>query len=129
MHKKDEDLSKKLPYYCQIFGIKTLKPPNITNLIDEENIIKIGNYAFTVIYTPGHTQGGISYKIENNVFVGDTLFNNSIGRTDLPGGSLSTLLKSIKNKLFSLDDNIKVFCGHGPSTTIGYEKKNNIFLK
>jgi glyoxylase-like metal-dependent hydrolase (beta-lactamase superfamily II) len=129
MHQNDKEIANNLPTYCQMFGLEVLKPPKITNFISDENSIVIDDYAFNVIYTPGHTPGSISYKIGNNIFVGDTLFNNSIGRTDLPGGSFSILVNSIKNKLFLLDDNMKVFCGHGNDTTIGYEKKYNIFLK
>ncbi len=129
MHEEDQEISKNLPTYCQMFGLEILKPPKITNLISDENSIEIANYTFNIIKTPGHTPGGLSYMIGNIVFVGDTLFNNSIGRTDLPGGSFSVLVNSIKDKLFLLDDKVKVYSGHGPVTTIGYEKKNNIFLK
>ena len=81
-----------------------------------------------VIHTPGHTEGGVCYLIEDNLFSGDTLFRGSVGRTDLFGGNFSKLSDSIKNKLFKLDNDIKVFPGHGPMTTIGYEKKYNEIL-
>lgn len=84
---------------------------------------------FKCIYTPGHTNCGVCYLAENNIFVGDTLFLRSVGRTDLPTGDASTLVNSIKTRLYTLDDDIKVYSGHGKPTTIGYEKKYNFFVK
>ena len=81
-----------------------------------------------VIHTPGHTEGGVCYLLNDNLFSGDTLFMGSVGRTDLFGGNFDKLSDSVKNKLFKLDDNIKVYPGHGPKTTIGYEKKHNEIL-
>lgn len=86
------------------------------------------NYKIKVIHTPGHTPGGVSFLVDNYLFSGDTLFKLSIGRTDFPGGSYSNLIESIKNKLFLLPDDTKVFPGHMEETTIGFEKKNNPFL-
>jgi len=80
-----------------------------------------------VIHTPGHTPGGISLSTDGVVFVGDTLFAGSIGRTDLPGGDYDTLISSIRKKLFQLPDTVRVLCGHGPETTIGIEKRTNPF--
>ncbi|MFL0267873.1 MBL fold metallo-hydrolase [Candidatus Clostridium radicumherbarum] len=88
----------------------------------------IGNIVIEVIETPGHTPGGVCYKAENNLFTGDTLFLRSIGRTDLTGGNFETLINSINNKLLVLDEAVNVYPGHGPMTTIGYEKVNNSFL-
>ncbi len=84
---------------------------------------------FKCIYTPGHTSCGVCYLAENNLFAGDTLFLRSIGRTDMPTGSADELVKSIKTKLYTLDDDVKIYSGHGNSTTIGYEKKYNFFVK
>ena len=91
--------------------------------------ITLGNKSITVIHTPGHSPGCVCYYLDNNVFVGDTLFSGSIGRTDLPGGSYETLINSIKEKLLPLGDSTVVYPGHGPSTTIENEKENNPFLK
>ncbi|PKL85738.1 MAG: MBL fold metallo-hydrolase [Ignavibacteriae bacterium HGW-Ignavibacteriae-1] len=99
-------------------------------LITHDDEIKIGNLLFKVVHTPGHTEGGICL-IEHNhkiIFAGDTIFNEGIGRVDLPGGSMDTLLNSIKNELMSLPDNFKIYSGHGPATTIGWERRRNPFL-
>jgi len=92
-------------------------------LSDEEDFA-----GMKVLYTPGHTAGGISLVCNGFVLTGDTLFAGSIGRSDLPTGDLKDLFSSIKNRLFALPDNYIVYPGHGPKSTIGYEKKNNPFL-
>lgn len=88
----------------------------------------LGNLEVSVIHTPGHTKGGVCFKIGDNLFSGDTLFKGSIGRSDLYGGNPKVLIKSIKEKLFRLGDDIKVWPGHGDSTTIGEEKLFNPYL-
>ena len=90
--------------------------------------IKVGDLEFTVIETPGHTVGGVCYLIEDCLFSGDTLFFESIGRTDFPGGDISVLNKSLK-KLMELPDNIAVFAGHGESSTIEHERQFNPFIE
>lgn len=105
-----------------------IKPFNADMLLDDGEITEIGDITLKTIHTPGHTKGSVGYLIENNLFSGDTLFNLSVGRTDFPGGNTKQLLNSVK-KLFALDDNTKVFSGHGATTTIGYEKINNPYIK
>ena len=97
-------------------------------LRDEQQIELIG-CKIKVLYTPGHTQGGVCYYFpeEKILFSGDTLFMESVGRTDFPTGNPVTLIRSIQEKLFVLADDVKVYCGHGPSTSIGYEKRYNPF--
>jgi len=92
--------------------------------------LKCGDIYFDVLHTPGHSPGCICFSNEEQkiAFVGDTLFRTSIGRTDLYGGDYDTLINSIKTKLWKLDDNTNVYCGHGINTTIEFEKKNNPFL-
>jgi glyoxylase-like metal-dependent hydrolase (beta-lactamase superfamily II) len=104
--------------------------PDPDHLVEDEQSVTIGSLQFTVLATPGHTPGGVCYLDEraNLVFTGDSLFWGSIGRTDLPGGSLNTLLDSIKTKLLKLPDGITCYPGHGPKTTIGAEKSQNPFL-
>lgn len=94
----------------------------------KDKVFKLGDRQISCIETPGHTLGGVCFLIENNLFTGDTLFLRSIGRTDLRGGSFDTLIESIKNKLLILDDNIIVYPGHGPQTSIRYERENNPFI-
>lgn len=103
--------------------------PAADQFVKAGDIIKIGNTVeLEVIHTPGHSPGGICLKTGNIIFVGDTLFRGSIGRTDFPGGSYDELIKNIKEKLLCYDDEVVAYPGHGPSTTIGFERENNPFL-
>lgn len=98
-------------------------------LVSENEEISFGNTALKVLHTPGHTVGSMSLYAPGVVFTGDALFEGSIGRTDFPGGSFNTLISSIKEKLFSLPDETKVFPGHGGPTTIGTEKRYNFYVR
>jgi hydroxyacylglutathione hydrolase len=91
--------------------------------------IQVGTLNLKVLHTPGHTKDGISLLGDNAVFTGDALFAGSVGRTDFVGGSYEELMRSIKTKLLPLPDSFKVYCGHGPATTIGNEKRHNPFLQ
>jgi len=99
--------------------------------LKEGTVIKVGNEQLEIKFTPGHSPGSVSFYHEAGGFVigGDVLFNGSIGRTDLPGGDLNTLINSIQTQFFTLPDETKVYSGHGPLTTIGFEKMNNPFVK
>jgi hydroxyacylglutathione hydrolase len=101
------------------------KPVKAQRLLSDGDIIKIGGLELEVIHTPGHTPGGICLKCGDILFSGDTLFFEGIGRTDLPGGDQRAIIKSIREKLLTLPDNVRVFPGHGGQTTIGHEKKFN----
>lgn len=98
--------------------------------LQEGNFIKIGEDRLEIRFTPGHSPGSISFYCAESGFVisGDVLFNRSVGRTDLPGGNTDTLMDSIRTQLYTLPDETRVFSGHGPVTTIGYEKKNNPYV-
>jgi len=109
------------------FGITNAKPPKIDEYIDPEKTYSFGEYEFKILETPGHSPGGVCFLFENEVFVGDTLFAGSIGRTDFPGGSMETLMNSIKTKLMPLDDKVIVYAGHMHPTTIGQERELNPF--
>ncbi len=98
-------------------------------LLKDGDTIEIGNIKLQVLHTPGHTRGGICLVGEGVVFSGDTLFNLSIGRTDFPGGDYDTIINSIKTKLLSLPDDTAVYPGHMGSSTIGYERNHNSFLR
>lgn len=103
------------------------KPSDI--ILSDGESMNIGEMKVKCIYTPGHTNCGVCYMVEDHIFVGDTLFLRSCGRWDLPTGNEETLIKSIKEKLYTLPDETKVHPGHGEATTIGYEKKFNMFIK
>lgn len=110
-----------------LFGLnKTFKPADI--VVNDGDIIEAGGLQFEIIHTPGHTPGGISIKLKDKVFTGDTLFRMSIGRTDLGNGDQDDLIRSIKSRLFCLDDDTIVYPGHGTTSTIGYEKKHNPYV-
>ncbi len=109
---------------CGYFTPKT-EQPEPDRLLSDGEIIEAGAYQFRVITTPGHTSGSLCLLCEEALFSGDTILKHTIGRADFPTGSLASLVNSIKNKLFVLDDHIKVYPGHGPWTTIGYEKEHN----
>ncbi len=98
-------------------------------LLKDGDTIEFGKVKLLVLHTPGHTPGSISLYTDNLLFTGDTLFCEGMGRTDLPGSSQEKLLNSVKQKLFTKPDDTEVFPGHGPSTTIGWEKKNNPWIK
>ena len=109
------------------FGIRLdLKPAD--RLLDEGDKIQFGDCFFEVLHTPGHTRGSISLKSGLDVVVGDLIFCGSVGRTDLQGGSTSTLLRSINDKILTLPDETRLYPGHGPMTTVGRERVGNPFL-
>ena len=110
-------------------GIKAKVIPD--QLLNQGDVFQFGDSSLKVLHTPGHTPGGVCYYDEQhgNLFAGDTLFNESVGRTDFPKGNHQELIKSISEKLFTLPDHTKVYPGHGVSTTIGHEKQCNPFVR
>lgn len=96
--------------------------------LDEGQVLEFLGIKLKVFHTPGHSPGSVSFLYDNHLFGGDVLFRMSVGRTDLPGGDSNTLLDSIQGKLFELDDEVIVYPGHGPKTTIGYERDNNPYV-
>lgn len=128
IHKGDQDLVKKFKDQLMMFGLPDMEIPVIDEYINDGQTLKVGKLEFKVIHTPGHTPGCVCFLVDDMLFSGDTLFRESVGRTDLHGGSYEQIGNSIKNKLFTLDDDIKVFPGHGPTSSIGYEKENNPFF-
>ncbi|MFC1809371.1 MBL fold metallo-hydrolase [Candidatus Omnitrophota bacterium] len=107
----------------------SITSPNAERLLNDGDVCTIHDLHFTVLHTPGHTPGGICLLFDDCLFSGDTLFYTSIGRTDFPYSDSNAIIPAIKEKLMPLDDDIKVYPGHGPVTTIGFERKNNYFLK
>jgi glyoxylase-like metal-dependent hydrolase (beta-lactamase superfamily II) len=112
----------------EFMGFSVPPPPKVDQFLEDGESITIGQDRVKVIHTPGHSPGSISLAGRGYVLTGDALFNQSIGRTDLPGGDLDTLVRSITHRLFSLDDDTTVYPGHGPETTIGDEKLANPFV-
>ncbi|SHJ23843.1 MBL fold metallo-hydrolase [Lutispora thermophila] len=129
IHKDDYDMLKnKNKNYSNQMGYKDIEL-EADKKLEDGDVINLGSIKMEIIHTPGHTKGSICIKYDNIVFSGDTLFAGSIGRTDLGGGSFEDIIDSITNKLLTLPDNTEIYPGHGPSTTIGVEKKSNPFLK
>jgi len=131
-HPDDEFFINITKDYALQFGV-TLEenPPQLENYLNDGDEVKFGNTVLKVIHIPGHSPGGITfYDKEGEILIaGDVLFRDSIGRTDLPGGDYDILINNIKTKLLILPEKTVVYPGHGPSTTIGYEKDSNPFLK
>ncbi len=113
-----------------LYGMNYDPSPQPSVYLEEGDIISFGNSRLEILFTPGHSPGSITFYNREQKFMiaGDVLFYGSIGRTDLPGGNFETLISSIKDKLFPLGDDFKVYSGHGQPTTIGFERKNNPFL-
>lgn len=102
--------------------------PTHDGTLEEGDTVSAGPFTFTVVETPGHSPGGICLIGERHAFVGDTVFAGSVGRTDFPGGDFPTLMKSIREKLLVLDDDVILYTGHGPATTVGEERRTNPFI-
>ncbi len=129
-HADDEFLLENAVETGKIFGLEVEAPPKSDVYLQEGKRISFGNSFLEIIHVPGHSPGSVALysKDDNFILTGDVLFNGSIGRTDLPGGDYDTLIRSIREKLLELPDDVLVYCGHGAETTIGEEKVNNPFL-
>ncbi len=129
LHRDEESILNSVPIHATLFGLPPLRVPRVDVWYDMAAPIELGSLSIRLLFTPGHTPGGVSLYLakEKTLIAGDTLFNGSIGRTDLPGGDFDTLISSIHNELFVLPDDTLVYPGHGPETTIGYEKQYNPF--
>ena len=140
MHPADEPIYQQLPNQpawigiprsqWQAYGLDYDQPPPVDEHWADGETYNVGEIAFKVIHCPGHTPGHVVLfaPVEMKVFVGDCLFAGSIGRTDLPGGSTKQLMDSLFNKILPLGDDVEVLSGHGPNTTLGYERRTNPFL-
>jgi len=132
LHPEDLKVLQSVESYAHLYGFEGYKvSPNPTKELSHNQKLSFGEMEISVFHTPGHAPGHVVFYFENQDFVvnGDVLFRGSFGRVDLPFGDLETLKKSIFNTLFSLPDETTVYCGHGPSTTIGLEKKTNYILQ
>jgi len=134
LHRDDNFLYERVQQQGQMFGFEVDPQPPIDHFYEGEGPLHFGRYDVRVLHTPGHCPGGVCLAVTKDakapatLFVGDTLFAGSIGRTDLPGGDMTTLLRSIRDVLFAFPDDTVVWPGHGPSTTIGHERLTNPFL-
>ncbi len=130
IHKDDLETLHSLPRVSHLYGLTVEESVEPSNFLNEGDQIKFGTSSLDILFTPGHSPGSICFfdHAEKIIIGGDVLFQGSIGRTDLPGGDHETLLTSIREKLFVLADVYTVLSGHGPETTIGFEKKNNPYV-
>ncbi len=131
MNEKDLTVLYSLVQVGRMYNLHVEESPDPINLLEEGHQILFGNSVLDIVFTPGHSPGSICFISHADKFIigGDVLFQESIGRTDLPGGHHETLLRSIRTKLFTLGDEYKVYSGHGNPTTIGHEKRFNPFLQ
>lgn len=130
IHEGELPLLNSFERVAEMYNIPVEPTPAADRFIEDGEEVRFGNSSLTAILTPGHSPASLSFYCKKQRFViaGDVLFYRSIGRTDLPGGDHKTLIKSIEERLFPLGDDVVVYCGHGQSTTIGYERKHNPFL-
>lgn len=130
IHQADMPLLGRAAEVARMYGIAAENSPEPDSFLEDGQQIVFGNHCLRVIHTPGHTQGGccLYLEAEKVLISGDTLFADSIGRTDLPGGSHEQLIESIRTRLMVLPDDVTIYPGHGPETTIGHEKRHNPYL-
>jgi len=134
LHRDDNFLYEHVVQQGQMFGLQVESQPRIDRFYEPDTVLRFGRYQIRVLHTPGHCPGGVCLAVNRDndenvtLFVGDTLFAGSIGRTDLPGGDTATLLRSIRDVLFAFSDDTIVWSGHGEQTTIGRERRTNPFL-
>lgn len=129
-HKDAVPLLREAARHAVAFGCRPPDPsPEPTRLLADGDRIEVGDIVLEVIHVPGHSPGSVCLKCGESLFVGDVLFAGSIGRTDLPGGDQALLLRGLQNRLLVMADNVRVYPGHGPETTIGRERESNPFLR
>jgi hydroxyacylglutathione hydrolase len=131
LHKLDEPLLKAVRSYAPNYGFPRFSEPEIDGYLEGGDAVRFGNSELRIVFVPGHAPGHVAFICADQRFVigGDVLFRQSIGRTDLPGGNMQILLRSIRTEFFTLPDDYVVYAGHMEPTTIGYEKEFNPFLR
>lgn len=129
-HRLEKEVLELMIAYAASTGLSYDPSPPAGRFLEEGEKVNFGGQELDVLFTPGHSPGSLSFFSPESrlVIAGDVLFRGSIGRTDLPGGDYDTLIRSIESQLFPLGDDVKVYVGHGPATTIGYERENNPFF-
>lgn len=130
LHPDDLELYRNAPLQARMFGLEVEAPPDPDVSLEHGQRLEIGGLVLEVRHTPGHSPGGVCFVVDGRALaiVGDVLFAGSIGRTDLMGGSFPVLERSIREQLYTLPDDTRVVCGHGPETTIGRERASNPFV-
>lgn len=128
VHEADQKLMENVNEFVSEFGMPKAEVQKIDGYVNENKVITFGDYEIKTIHTPGHTLGSVCFLVEDKLFTGDTIFYETVGRTDLSGGSFIDLKNNIRNKIFTLDENTEIYPGHGRATTVGYEKVNNKFM-
>lgn len=132
LHPDETELYRSLPMQATMFGLETGPPPEPNLWLEHGQKLAVGGLELVIRHTPGHSPGGVCFVVagvaDDLVVVGDVLFAGSIGRTDLWGGSFPVLERSIREQLYTLPDETRVICGHGPETTIGRERASNPFV-
>jgi len=130
-HELEEQVLRAVKIYAPSYGFAKYHDSHIDMHLKKGDIVSFGEIKLKVLFVPGHTPGHIAFYNEEEkiCFAGDVLFKESVGRTDLPGGDFDTLVKSIQKELFTLPEEVTIYPGHGPSTTIGHEKKHNPFVE
>jgi hydroxyacylglutathione hydrolase len=131
MHDEAEPMLKELPTQAMMMGIRFGKLPEVDRYVEDEEIVEVGDLRLRSLYTPGHSPGHLAFYLQDEglVLSGDALFAGSVGRVDLPGGSMEVLMQSIEERLLTLPEETVVYPGHGPRTTIGNERTSNPFLQ
>ncbi|MDD3594522.1 MAG: MBL fold metallo-hydrolase [Candidatus Gastranaerophilales bacterium] len=129
MHKDDGIIMTAFKESLKMFGMPEYEPPEDITFFEDGAEFRLGNLTIKAVHTPGHTKGGVCYLVEDALFCGDTIFFECVGRTDLYGGDYYQLEDSIKNKIYPLGDDIKLYPGHGCASSIKHEKKNNPYFK
>ena len=127
----EKNLLKSVSTYAPTMGIQDYQEAQPDKLLSEKDVITFGSKKLEILYAPGHSEGHLMFyhAADKSLMAGDVIFRESIGRTDLPGGNFKTLEESIKNQVYTLPEAVKIYPGHGPSTTVGHEKKHNPFVK
>lgn len=130
-HEGDRKLLENLAFQARMFGVNVVKPVTTAHFLDEGDTISVGDAVFDILHVPGHSPGSLVYvhKPSRFALVGDTLFQGSIGRTDLPDGDHDLLIRGIMTKLLPLGDDVTILPGHGSPSTIGEERESNPFLR
>lgn len=129
LHEGDLELLRDMSRHAALFGFPGRTSPDPDVFLKDGDDIALGGGTLRVLHTPGHTPGGVCFAAPGLVISGDTLFAQSVGRTDLPGGNYDALVHSIKTSLYALPESTEVYPGHGPATLIGYEKRHNPFVR